>query len=280
MSEMPEHGTGALDPGHRGDMELSSVTFLAERADRLEHENAQLRAALIAELAEPDRVPERIHTLINRVEKAEAERDRLAADALCALSAAGVATPEKGYVAEPHCLKADIEKLARDVNPATKWEADHQRFHLKLLGLADEFPWGCDAIQHVAEALIASRRRAHQIGAAYEETTRYWNAALECARVRGEALKCARETVEIAYNSADVGGSLARTLAEDIATIDAALAIQPGDPALAEVVAAREEVERVARRLFGPYEKQEPIAALNNALLRLDSARRKLGGGA
>ena len=105
-------------------------------------------------------------------------------------------------------------------------------------------------------------------------------AALECARVRGEALKCARETVEIAYNFADVGGSLARTLAEDIATIDAALAIQPTDPALAEVVAAREEVERVARRLFGPYEKQEPIAALNNALLRLDSARRKLGGGA
>lgn len=40
-----------------------------------------------------------------------AQRDRLASDALCELSAAGIATPEQGYVVEPSCLKADIAKL-------------------------------------------------------------------------------------------------------------------------------------------------------------------------
>lgn len=39
------------------------------------------------------------------------------------------------------------------------WEADHQRAALERHDLADEFPFGCDAIEHVAEALVATRKR-------------------------------------------------------------------------------------------------------------------------
>jgi hypothetical protein len=39
--------------------------------------------------------------------------ERLAHDALTALSAAGIATPERGYLAEPECLAGDIARLAR-----------------------------------------------------------------------------------------------------------------------------------------------------------------------
>jgi hypothetical protein len=46
---------------------------------------------------------------------------------------------------------------------APTWESDHQRsvlVHLDSIHgttLADEFPFGCDTIEHVAEALIALR---------------------------------------------------------------------------------------------------------------------------
>lgn len=40
------------------------------------------------------------------------ERDRLAEDALAAISQF-MPTPERGYVVEPHCLRADIERLGR-----------------------------------------------------------------------------------------------------------------------------------------------------------------------
>lgn len=39
-----------------------------------------------------------------------------------------------------------------------RWEADTQARHLEAVGLTGEFPHGCDAIQYVAEALVAARR--------------------------------------------------------------------------------------------------------------------------
>ena len=46
--------------------------------------------------------------------KAYGECDRLAGDALAILSANGIATPEKGYIHEPHMLALDIKVLARE----------------------------------------------------------------------------------------------------------------------------------------------------------------------
>jgi hypothetical protein len=42
---------------------------------------------------------------------------------------------------------------------ALLWESDHQRAALEAAGLADEFPYGCDAIAFVAAALIAARAK-------------------------------------------------------------------------------------------------------------------------
>ena len=39
-----------------------------------------------------------------------------------------------------------------------KWEADHQKAALERLRLADEFMWGCDSIDFVAEALLLARK--------------------------------------------------------------------------------------------------------------------------
>lgn len=50
----------------------------------------------------------------------KAERDRLAGDALAALSGAGIPTSEKGYVAEPHMLALDILRLAKERDQARK----------------------------------------------------------------------------------------------------------------------------------------------------------------
>ena len=63
-------------------------------------------------------------------------------------------------------LRAEIERL-KD-SPAMKWEADHQRRHLEQLGLADEFPFGCDAIEHVAEDLLAVRAENERLKLACE----------------------------------------------------------------------------------------------------------------
>lgn len=52
------------------------------------------------------------------LEDAESERDRLAVDAMTALIAADICTPERGYVAEPVCLTMDIGKLARERDEA------------------------------------------------------------------------------------------------------------------------------------------------------------------
>lgn len=55
-------------------------------------------------------------------------------------------------------LRARIAAHAESA-PAAKWEADHQREALLRVGLAEEFPWGCDAIEHVAESLVGSRKK-------------------------------------------------------------------------------------------------------------------------
>lgn len=55
---------------------------------------------------------------IARAEKAEAQRDRLATDALAHLAGAGIATPVEGYVKAPHCLSDNIDRLARERDEA------------------------------------------------------------------------------------------------------------------------------------------------------------------
>lgn len=54
--------------------------------------------------------------------------------------------------------QADAELREFRNHPALKWESDHQKMKLEELGLAEEFPFGCDAIEHVGEALIAARK--------------------------------------------------------------------------------------------------------------------------
>lgn len=39
-----------------------------------------------------------------------------------------------------------------------KWEAEHQQGALQELGLAEEFPLGCDSIEWVGQALLDARR--------------------------------------------------------------------------------------------------------------------------
>ena len=62
-------------------------------------------------------------------------------------------------------MTARRDAALQNANPAAEWEADHQRAALLAVGLADEFPWGCDAIQHVAAALIGSRARVAKVTA-------------------------------------------------------------------------------------------------------------------
>ena len=64
-------------------------------------------------------------------------------------------------------LIADIERLEAVTcsqpgvaQCAKKWEADHQGRILESYGLRDEFPYDCDAIDYVVNALIASRAQA------------------------------------------------------------------------------------------------------------------------
>ena len=66
----------------------------------------------------------------------------------------------KGW-AEANAANAALKARLAEVENSTalKWEADHQAECLKRHGLAEEFPFGCDAIDHVAEALIGSRAR-------------------------------------------------------------------------------------------------------------------------
>lgn len=51
--------------------------------------------------------------------------------------------------------RAERDKLLQ--SGAAQWEADHQRACLERYSLADEFPFGCDAIDAVASKLVAAR---------------------------------------------------------------------------------------------------------------------------
>ena len=59
----------------------------------------------------------------------------------------------------PRCAQPGVAKCARE------WEADKQRRALEAVGLAEEFPFGCDSIEHVAEALIACRAERDRLRA-------------------------------------------------------------------------------------------------------------------
>lgn len=56
---------------------------------------------------------------------------------------------------------------------AKLWQADMNERQLKFVSpeLADEFPWGCDTVEHLATALVASRLRVKLLLA--ELTARY-----------------------------------------------------------------------------------------------------------
>ena len=61
-------------------------------------------------------------------------------------------------------LLSALEAAERERDEARKaatWEGDHQRDALLAISpaLAEEFPFGCDAIDHVAHALVAARRQ-------------------------------------------------------------------------------------------------------------------------
>jgi len=54
-------------------------------------------------------------------------------------------------------LLVEVETLNKSTQNMTAWEADHQRTILESYGLADEFPFGCDSVDAVAEALLVAR---------------------------------------------------------------------------------------------------------------------------
>ena len=61
------------------------------------------------------------------------------------------ALAERDRLRETVCATPGVAQCAR------MWEADHQRIALSFYGLAEEFPYSCDAITHVAAALVACR---------------------------------------------------------------------------------------------------------------------------
>lgn len=75
------------------------------------------------------------------------------------------ATPERvlALLDEIDRLKAAKCEQPNVASCARQWEADHQRAALEHSGISGEFPYGCDAIEHVAEALIAARREIDRL---------------------------------------------------------------------------------------------------------------------
>lgn len=64
------------------------------------------------------------------------------------------------WVAEIERLDAQRCEHPSQHGCARQWEADHQRAALERHGLANEFPYGCDAIDQVATALVKARMAA------------------------------------------------------------------------------------------------------------------------
>jgi hypothetical protein len=81
----------------------------------------------------------------------------------------GVADAIRQAVAE---LAGEVERLqaSKCLMPTAaacvkEWESNHQLECLTELGLADEFPFGCDSIHWVAESLIGSRAERDRLKA-------------------------------------------------------------------------------------------------------------------
>lgn len=94
------------------------------------------------------------------------ERDRLAVDALAVLAGAGIATPEKGYVAEPWALAGDIARLAKERDEARadyeRARADYARCaETQRAAFADAAKAEADAAR-LREALVESREAQHK----------------------------------------------------------------------------------------------------------------------
>jgi len=98
---------------------------------------------------EPEFVTSPLHAAVNKLkeqlnlEKLKHKTDHdiahmLAFDALCALSGAGIGTPEKGYLVEPGCLSGDIKRLARERDEAKKATTVASRHGLRVTNAA----WG------------------------------------------------------------------------------------------------------------------------------------------
>lgn len=90
--------------------------------------------------------------------------ERLAVDALAALSGAGIATPEKGYVEEPWALAGDIARLAKERDEARAALATaHRRaatFEDEVLRLRAELA-DARAVQACTEAWLDSALDEH-----------------------------------------------------------------------------------------------------------------------
>lgn len=75
----------------------------------------------------------------------------------------GIYLPDDGDAIKC-AVRIDVAyRTLHDRKDATTWEDNHQRTALERHGLADEFPFGCDAIDHVAGALVASRKRVAKL---------------------------------------------------------------------------------------------------------------------
>jgi hypothetical protein len=75
----------------------------------------------------------------------------------------------------------EIERLRKG---PSGWEQDHQGRILESLGIAEEFPFGCDAIEYVGKALIASRKEVERLRAELIDT--YLEAFYEIAHDEGD----------------------------------------------------------------------------------------------
>jgi hypothetical protein len=142
--------------------------------------------ALRAEL-ENERRAHRAHdagqdALEHRAEKAEGERDRLATDAICALSAAGIATPEKGYVVEPVCLSGDIAKVARERDVALRALRDLQ---VSMRETVEEWPGWLEMVKELEAARTRAERAERDANFARTDVERS-NAERDAATARAE----------------------------------------------------------------------------------------------
>lgn len=107
----------------------------------------------------PDRAVEIIKHYLCELARLESERDESRAE-IERMNSTMIS--KRTYNSAANAVKEHIERLEAERDAARKacsCEADHQRAALESLGLAQEFPFGCDAIQHVAEALIAARKQ-------------------------------------------------------------------------------------------------------------------------